>query len=475
MAGRRFIGRRRELDVLQEGYDSPRSELCVVYGRRRIGKTTLLEEFVRGKPAFFYLAGKETKRHQLRRFVAELGQAVGDPLTAKVAVASWEEALTLLDRSVARLLERRGGGKAVVVLDEFQLMCNGAPELLSDLQRFWDTRWKDRGDLYLIVCGSAISFMLGEVLSQKSPLFGRRTRSFSLGPFSIAETSRMLAGRGLFEVAEAYLAVGGVPKYLEVLGDERSFRSAMSREAFSPAGFFFNEVRFMLGEQLRETENYFLVLQHLAAGARRVVDLEQATGTPSGQIMHYLERLVLLGFVSRHTPLGSRPTSKTVLYRLDDYYLRFYFTFIHPNREAIQRSSAAIPFDRLAARRWDAYAGIGFEQLARDHAHLVAARLGHELRTVGSYWRRPTKREAGVQIDLLVGCDDRTTLVCECKWSRRRVGAKVADALRTKAALFPNRARDTLRLVVVAAGGVTSAVKRQDDIAVVELGDLLAE
>jgi AAA+ ATPase superfamily predicted ATPase len=179
-----FIGRKTELHVLQEAWESPGAEFCVLYGRRRIGKSTLLEEFVRDKPAFFYLAGREAKSQQLRRFVRELGEAIGDPLTGRVRVSTWDEALTLVDRSIEVFCRRHACRKLVLILDEFQWMCNGAPELLSDLQRFWDKRWRHGGRVYLILCGSAISFMLGEVLSRKSPLFGRRTRSFELRPFS---------------------------------------------------------------------------------------------------------------------------------------------------------------------------------------------------------------------------------------------------------------------------------------------------
>ena len=141
-----FVGRERELEVLAEAYASASSELCVIYGRRRIGKSTLLEQFAQDRPAFFYLAGRESKRIQLRRFVRELGDAVGDPLTGKVLASTWDEALTLLDRNIRLFCEQHRCDKAIVVLDEFQWMCRGAPELLSDLQRFWDKRWKNSGD-----------------------------------------------------------------------------------------------------------------------------------------------------------------------------------------------------------------------------------------------------------------------------------------------------------------------------------------
>ncbi len=472
-----FIGRKEELEALEEGYRSPASGFCVLYGRRRIGKTTLLEEFVKDKPFFFYLAGRESKRLQLRRFVRELGNSVADPLTGKVAVSGWDEALELLDRTIPRLCEIHGGnrGKAVVVFDEFQWMCHGAPELLSDLQRFWDQRWKNSGKVFIVVCGSAVSFILGEVLSRKSPLFGRRSLSFELGPFKANEASSFLPGRSRFELAEAFMAVGGIPKYLEILNTGAPIRRTLSRQAFSRTGFFFDEIRFILSEQLKETEQYFMLLERMAQGAAGAAELERATGIPTGQIMYYLERLQMLGFISRHIPMGTKVNTKKVRYRLDDYYLRFYFSFVHPNIGLIIRTAGAIPFAEMIENRWNTYSGLAFEHFVHDHAETIASRLGHGEKIIrtGSYWQRPTKAKEGVQIDLLIECRDMTTLLCECKWSRAKTGKDAVASLRRKEKLYPNLQGHTLRLVLVASGGVTEAVRKVEGLSILTLEDFI--
>ena len=468
-----FVAREHELGILEDGYTSDRSEFCILYGRRRIGKSTLLERFVEGKPAFFYLAGKEAKRLQLKRFVRELGEAVGDPLTGKVAVATWDEALTLLDRCVPSFCQKAGARKVIIVLDEFQWMCQSSPELLSDLQRFWDKHWSRSGQVYCILCGSSTSFMLGEVLAEKSPLFGRRTQSFHLGPLSAREVGLFFPEKGRFEVTQIYLTVGGIPKYLEIMQSRLSFQKLLSREAFTSSGFFFDEVRFVLSEQLKETATYFLVLKALARRPMGVSELEKATSVPGGHLMYCLERLQLLGFVSRHLPFEAKPTAKRVRYRLDDYFLRFHFSFIAPFRERISLAENGVSFADITAGRWNQYAGLSFEQFVRDHAWIIAGKMGlrNAISSVGSYWQRTTKQKKGVQIDLLIGCEDSTTLVCECKWSRRRVGLSAVEELRGKASLFPNESHSTLRLVLIAAGGVTAAVRRQKDVTVIEMDD----
>ncbi len=467
-----FIGRKKEINLLNEYHFSGGSEFCVLYGRRRIGKSTLLEEFAKDKSSFFFLAGRESKRLQLKRFVRELGEAVGDPLTGKVNVSEWDEALTLLDRNITVLSERNKGKKAIVIFDEFQWMCRGAPELLSDLQRFWDKKWKNAKNLFLILCGSSISFMLGDVLSRKSPLFGRRTVSFELTPFKAKEASAFLSGRNSFEIAEAYMAVGGVPKYFEILNSKGSIRKHIARQAFSSTGFLYDEIRFVLSEQLKETEHYFMLLEQMAYGAKAVVEMEKATGIASGQIMYYLERLRLLGFVSRHTPLGESIQTKRVRYRLDDYYLRFYFTFIHPNYQSIP-SLGDVSFDTITKDKWAPYAGIAFEHFVHDHSEIVVEKSGYEgaIKQNGSYWQYPTKRKQGFQIDLLIECQDKTTLVCECKWSRKKTGMDAVTELRKNIELYPNLQRHTLKPVIVASGGVTKTVLKEKDIAIVTLED----
>jgi hypothetical protein len=472
-----FIGRKQELNILETHYHSKISEFCILYGRRRIGKSTLLEEFTKNKFAFFYLAGKENKRLQLKRFVRELGQQISDPFIEKMNVTQWNDALLLLDKNIDLLAQNNKLLKAVVIFDEFQWMCNGAIELLSDLQRFWDKGWKNSGQVFLIICGSSISFMLGEVLSQKSPLFGRRTLSFELKSFDIAEAALFLPEKNTFEIAETYMTIGGIPKYLEIInatGD--SFRKRMSQEAFSSSGYFYDEIHFILSEQLKETENYFLLLEHMASGASEIKELVKLTNIPSGQIIYYLERLIFLGFVSRYIPINAPKKSKKVKYLLEDYYLKFYFNFIHQNLQRFSMNNEMYLFDQITKNRWDVYLGTLFEQFVRDHATIIAKKFGYtnEIQKIGSYWQHPTKRKKGVQIDLVIEFIDHTTFICECKWKgKSKTGMEAVSELRQKAKLYPNKNNHTLKCVLIASGGVTQPVLKQKDIHIVTLDDFV--
>jgi AAA+ ATPase superfamily predicted ATPase len=469
-----FIGRHGDLSLFEQDYQSKRSEFTVLYGRRRIGKSTLLEKFAKGKPCLFFQAGKENKQKQLKRFIAEFSQKLGNPpLIAKLKLTEWNEALMVLEQNLEVLMKTGRGRKAVVIFDEFQWMCDGAPELLSDLQRFWDKSWKKRKDLFLVLCGSSISFMLGEVLSRKSPLFGRRTRSIHLNPFELREVQKFFPQRSPHEIAETYACMGGVPKYLEVLQGTRSFYNGLSKEAFSASGYFFKETEFVLGEQLKETEHYYQVLSELSRQPLEIARLEKATHIGSGQLAYYLERLQRLGFVSRLVPFGERKTTKKVRYQLKDYFLRFYFTFIAPVQRTLAHMPQAVSFTEIVGQRWEPFLGKAFELVCFDHAHLIAQVAGfRQIRDVGTFWQHPTQRKKGVQIDLVIECDANTLLLCECKWTRQPSGVEVIRQLREKMHLFPNVKQQTLMPIVIAAGGFTKDLKCEKGIGLIGLRDL---
>lgn len=471
-----FVGRKTELELLEEDHTSHKSEFCVVYGRRRVGKSTLLEKFCAGKPSFFFTGGKERQRQQLARFGKELSKAAGNPLAAKTKLSSWSEALELLDQNIGNLLSTsEHSQKAIIVFDEFQWMCRGAPGLTSDLQRFWDKKWKDSKNLHLILCGSVVSFILGEVLSRNSPLFGRRTRSFKLSPFQPPEAKLFLGERGLFEVAEVLLAVGGVPKYLELFTGRKPVRKILAEQALSTGGFFVDEIRFVLSEQLKETENYFMILGELANEALPMAELSRRTGIATGQIAYYLERLQILDFVSRHSPIGAGSRSKTIRYRLDDSYLRFFFKLIRPNLRKINRKNRSSLFDIITQEQWDRYLGAAFEYFVGKNADHVAMLLGagDSLAESGSFWQHKTKRKKGVQVDLVLKRTDGITTIVECKWSRKKTGMDAVHQLRTAAERYPNPERNSIELLLVAAGGVTKAVASQQDIVVLTLEDFI--
>ena len=470
-----FIGRQKDLILFEEDYQSKRSELVILYGRRRIGKSTLLEKFAQGKSCFFFQAGKEKKQKQLKRFISEFSQVLGNPpLIAKLRLTEWNEALLMLEQNLEILMKTKRGTKAIIIFDEFQWMCEGAPELLSDLQRYWDKSWKKRGDLFLILCGSSMSFMVGEVLSKKSPLFGRRTRSIHLNSLELDDVQKFFPHRSPHEIFETYASVGGVPKYLEVLQASHSLHRGLVKEAFSKNGYFFKETGFVLGEQLKETEHYYQMLAELSKQPLELIELEKTTHIGSGQLFYYIEKIQRLGFVDRLAPFGSKKTTRKVRYQLKDYFLRFYFSFIAPCHRQLMRQQSHSSFQEIVENRWDSFMGRAFESVCYDHADFIARATGFDqVKDIGTYWQKPTQRKKGVQIDLIIECDDHTLLLCECKWSRQPCGLEAIKELKNRVELFPNPKQQTIIPTLISASGFTQEVQKESSIKKVDLRALL--
>ncbi len=445
--------------------------MLVVYGRRRIGKTELIRRFARDKHPFFFTGSHEPADGQIQRLIGDLASWSGDPLLSRLRLTRWSEALD----AIARVVRGRPG-KTVIVLDEFQWMCAGRSTLLSDLQRLWDFEWRDSGRVYLVLCGSAVSFMVGEVLARKSPLFGRRTGSIHLQPLKAAEARGFFDDRGLFEVAEALITVGGVPAYLERFDPSRSVRATLDDEAFSKDGYLVNEIDFALGEQLRQKERYHQLCGELAVGACSMAELSRRMGMNKGQLDFYLTRLQVLGFVEKHRPLGKSLRSKTVLFRLSDEYLRFYFRYVEPNLERIHLRRGGYAFDRMTGDSWNTFLGLGFEAFVRRNLDALADTLGitDVVARTGSYWHRRTKAREGVQIDLVVERSDGVTNIIECKWSRSPVDRKLIDELTRKCHAYPNPRNHTLEPVLVSSAGASQAVV-DAGVRVVTLEDLFRE
>ena len=254
-----FVGRKRELELLERAWRGPEGAFIPVYGRRRVGKSELILRHLQDKPAVYYLGKKAPARLQMAELAREAAVALGQPLLARFQ-GSWKELLVALEEQHA------GDGKLVVVLDEFQWLVEGSPELPSVLQELWDRRWKKSGRVMLILCGSFVGFMEREVLGKKSPLFGRRTAQILLKPFDHLDGARFHRSWSLTDQARVRFVCGGVPFYLRLFDPAVSFEKNLVEQLLDEFAPLYREPEFLLREELREVQNYHAVLRAIAAG-----------------------------------------------------------------------------------------------------------------------------------------------------------------------------------------------------------------
>jgi AAA+ ATPase superfamily predicted ATPase len=320
-----FLGRDREIQVLDELSESGKPELYVLYGRRRVGKTELLQQFCRTRRAVYFLAAQVREKDNLRAFRDALIDGIDDPLAASVEFPDWTAALTFA-------AERAKDERLIVVLDEFPYLCETSKGLPSQLQRFWDTRGK-HSKLMLVLCGSQVSFMEREVLAERSPLFGRRTAQRRLEPLAPAETLPFFPRWSMRDRVLAYAILGGMPAYLRRFDDARPLLENVARECFRPEGYLFDEVQFLLRSELSNPATYNSILAAIARGSSKVGDIALEVGVDSTTANKYLTTLRELSLVEREVPLTDPDPlrSRKGTYRVADRFLAFHFRHIQPH------------------------------------------------------------------------------------------------------------------------------------------------
>ena len=428
-----FVGRRAELGMLEAAWRGRAAAFVPIYGRRRIGKSELILQFLAGKRGVYHLGKVAPAQLQIKEFLVEAGRAIGEPLLGQLAVTDWAAALDAVDSRVTE-------GRIALVFDEFQWTVAASPELPSLLQERWDRRWRKSGRVMLILCGSFIGFMEREVLGKKSPLFGRRTGQIHLQPFGFREAGEFHPTWSVANRARAYFVCGGVPMYLRAFDPHRSVESNIETNLLTEMAPLFREPEFLLREELREVEGYHAVLHAIAGGHTSVRDIAAASGLPERGPHYYLDQLVQLGYVARRHPMtGLRPNARVVRFVLDDPLLRFWFRFVFPHRSFVQRMGPARSYADVVKPELDAYFGGCFERLCREALPLIYAREGVSAgHAVGEYWDKQ------VQIDVVGARGDHWTDLGECKWGPVGSVPAIADELETKIRRFPNPRGDTI-------------------------------
>jgi hypothetical protein len=401
-----FIGRDRELAILEELHDRGRPELFVLYGRRRVGKTELLQRFCAGRRAVYFQAAQVREKDNLRAFRDAIAAGIDDDLAAGVELPDWDAAL-------AFVAERSASERLVVVLDEFPYLCEANKGLPSILQRFWDTRGK-RSGLMIVLCGSQVSFMEREVLAERSPLFGRRTGQRRLEPLTPPDT---LAFFGRWKVRDrllAYAVLGGMPAYLRRFDDACGLRENILREVLRPEGYLFDEVQFLLRNELSNPATYNSILSAVARGERRVGDIALSVGVDSSTANKYLSVLRELGLVEREIPITDPDPlrSRRGMWHIADRFLTFHFRHLQPHVSLVNANRGARVMERFIEpdlpRLFDeARLDFILDHLRREAAEDVGDEIVEQGRFDGTFVRAVGRTAGGGTVAAVVVPDRR--------------------------------------------------------------------
>lgn len=422
-----FIGRERELDALNRLYRSDKFEFAVIYGRRRVGKTALLNEFVKEKEMIFF-TGVETNSKQN---LENLSRCIWEYSTGKIMdsiFASFQAAL----EHVFEIAENR---RLVLVIDEYPYVARASKSLASTLQLLID-KYKDTSKLMLILCGSSMSYMEDHVLAYKAPLYGRRTAQMKILPFEFREACRYFSRFSDEEKALAYGIMGGTPQYLLQLDDRISIEENIKNTHLNPVSAIYEEPNNLLKQEVREPAIYNAVISAIASGASKLSEISTKVGEENSVCATYIKNLISLGIVKKENPYGEASSRKTI-YSIEDNMFRFWYRFVPENTSIIARGAVDLAYRRVEPYLPEYMGGV-FEEICRQYLwnQLLNGSCQVSFTDLGRWWGTNPNTRQQEEIDIM-GYDGRNTaLFAECKWRNEPIDTAVLEKLVERSLLF---------------------------------------
>ena len=421
-----FIGRENELNTLNRLYHSHKFEFAVIYGRRRVGKTALINEFVKDKDNIFF-TGVETNAKQN---LDNLSRSIMEYNTGIVTGASFNN----FQMALEHVFELAKTKKIVFVIDEYPYVARASKSLASTLQLLIDKN-KDTSKLFLILCGSSMSYMEDHVLAYKAPLYGRRTAQFKIKPFEFLEACRYFKNFSDEEKALAYGVVGGTPQYLMQIDDTLSIEENIKNTHLNPSSFIFEEPNNLLKQEVREPAIYNAVITAIATGSSKMNEISNKIDEDTSVCATYIRNLITLGIVKKESPYGEKSTRKTI-YSIEDNMFRFWYRFVPENISVISRGAVDLAYNRIAPEL-SSYMGGVFEDICKQYLWklLLEGKCAVNFTDLGRWWGANPKTKSQEEIDIM-GADKDTVLLAECKWTNEKVDLGVLETLVERSTLF---------------------------------------
>lgn len=460
-----MIGRMQEMNQLERMYTGERFEFMVMYGRRRIGKTTILQEFSKTHKTIFFSAQEKNDALNLQDFSRLVQEYFDGNFISNFA--NWEDALNYLGR-------KSQDQKIVLIVDDFPFLAETNPSIKSILQHKIDHDWKDR-NLFLILCGSSVSFMLNDVMGYESPLYGRSTESMEVQPFDYLESAAFFPNYSEEEKLIAYGMLGGVPRYLNAFDPGRSLRGNLISEILAEGAFLNDEPQTMLRMELREPAVYNSILEAVANGCNRVVEIADRIHEEKSKCSKYMLTLQTLHLLKKHVPCGEPNGSKKGIYEITDHFYRFWYRYVFSNKSYYSMLGVDKAADEIM-REINEYMGPVFEDICRQYLirRAKAGTLPFTPYTIGKWWGNNPVIKAQDDVDLLaLDRKGERGIFVECKFRNRPMAMEEYDDLVTAAEAFPDVKEKML--LFISKSGFTEAVKRRaekEGAELVEAGEM---
>lgn len=422
-----FIGRERELNALEKLYTSNKFEFAVIYGRRRVGKTALINRFLGAKKAVYFMGVESNAKQNLENFSKSIIE-YSSGIETETSFLSFQAALEY----VFKLAEKE---RLILAIDEYPYVARSSKSLASTLQLLID-KYRDSSKLMLILCGSSMSYMEDHVLAYKAPLYGRRTAQMKILPFDFEETCHYFKKLSDEDKALIYGIVGGTPQYLLQMNDALSIEDNIKNTFLNPVSFLYEEPINLLKQEVREPAIYTAIITAIAAGASRMSEISGKVGEDTNVCSAYIKNLMSLGIVQKETPYGEKESRKSV-YSIEDNMFRFWHRFVLENNSVIARGAADLVYRRIEPKLSD-YMGKVFEDICKQYLwkQLLTGKCPVEFTSLGRWWGNDPIEKRQAEIDIMGEQDKDTALFAECKWTNEKVDLNVLETLIKRSRLF---------------------------------------
>ena len=421
----KFIGRKREMEKLESEY-SRDSSFVVIYGRRRVGKTTLIKEFLKDKTAFYFLATEEIESQSMKRLAGVVARTTKNRLLQNATFTDWLDLFQVI-------ADYEPEKKKVFVIDEFPYLVKTNSAFPSILQNAWDEVLKDK-KVMLILSGSLIGMMQKHALSYDSPLYGRRTSQMRLAPLLFTDIYAVQS-LSFTESVEQYAVTGGVPKYLEFFEDGRELTEQIKDAVLSKNGFLYEEPFFLLKSESMTAVNYFSIIKAIADGNHKIGKIAGVLGIESSKLTPYLSTLSDLGFVEKRTPVTEKNPEKSRkgLYFIADNFIRFWFKYVYPYKGELELDNMQIVLEEMKKDFETKFVAFAYDDICKDIFANLCKRgvIDFVPSRIGAYWLNDYTGDTEIDV-MAVDNQNKRIFAGECKYHRNPVDASVYYALKEK-------------------------------------------
>ena len=423
-----FYCRENELRDMNRRYKKGEFECLIVYGRRRVGKTALINEFCKDKPTVFFSALNASDKENLEALSKAIYEKDHPGMESAPVFQSFEAALD----QITRMAEKE---RLVFVIDEYPYLAKANKSISSRLQHIIDHTWKN-GQLYLILCGSSMSFMEYQVLGYESPLYGRRTGQYKIQALTYKEMTAFNPTLTPEEQSLVYGITGGIPHYINKLDVDEDVDEALKENLFNTSSYLFEEPENLLKQELREPAIYNSVITAIAGGASHANEIATKVGIESAVCAKYLKVLLDLGIIKKETPITEKPGKKTI-YTIGDNFFRFWYRFVPQNTSAISAGRIEQIYEPVIKRHLSDYMGLVFEQMCREYLLRYASDLPIILSDVGQWWGTDSKAKKEVQIDIVGSpVEGDEYIIGSCKYRNTIIGVDEFELIKHYADVF---------------------------------------